>query len=115
MQEAYKAELASAYGIHFNSLLALNNMPIKRYADYLIRQGELHTYMQVRHHACPMSRQNMGLAGQLNGWPQQKDGCLVKLGLLAPSAQQTCTDGTCVSGTRVLRAIQQRLLLSTWG
>ena len=47
LQEAYKAELASAYGIHFNSLLALNNIPIKRYADYLIRQGELHSYMQV--------------------------------------------------------------------
>ena len=47
LQEAYKAELASAYGIHFHSLLALNNMPIKRYADYLIRQGELHNYMQV--------------------------------------------------------------------
>ena len=96
MQEAYKAELASAYGIHFNSLLALNNMPIKRYADYLIRQGELHNYMQVRHHACPMSRQNLGLAGQLNGWAQQKGGCLAKLRMLAPSEEQTRTDATCV-------------------
>jgi hypothetical protein len=36
-----------AYGIHFNSLLALNNMPIKRFADFLIRQGALAEYMQL--------------------------------------------------------------------
>ena len=48
LQDAYKAELASAYGIQFTSLLALNNMPIKRYADFLLRQGELQSYMEVR-------------------------------------------------------------------
>ena len=46
-QDAYKAELASAYSIEFNSLLALNNMPIKRFADYLLRRGQLQDYMQV--------------------------------------------------------------------
>ena len=44
---AYKQELKEAYGIVFNSLFGLNNMPIKRYADYLIRRGELQSYMEV--------------------------------------------------------------------
>jgi hypothetical protein len=46
-KEAYKAELADAYGISFNSLLCLNNMPIKRYVDYLQRKGQLADYRQL--------------------------------------------------------------------
>ena len=46
-QVAYKQELQEASGIVFNSLFGLNNMPIKRYADYLIRRGELQSYMEV--------------------------------------------------------------------
>ncbi|BDA44657.1 hypothetical protein COCOBI_06-1350 [Coccomyxa sp. Obi] len=47
LQEAYKAELAEAYGITFNGLLCLNNMPIKRYVDYLQRKGQLEDYMAL--------------------------------------------------------------------
>lgn len=47
LQDAYKQELQQAYGISFNSLLCLNNMPIKRYADHLVRHGQLQEYMQV--------------------------------------------------------------------
>ena len=47
MQAAYKQELSSSYGLTFNSLMCLNNMPIKRYVDYLQRQGQLEEYMQV--------------------------------------------------------------------
>ena len=36
-----------AYGITFNSLLCLNNMPIKRFADWLLRRGALAEYMQT--------------------------------------------------------------------
>lgn len=36
LEPAYRSELRGAYGIEFNSLLALNNMPIKRFADYLV-------------------------------------------------------------------------------
>ena len=52
MQAAYKQELSSSYGITFNSLLCLNNMPIKRYVDYLQRQGQLEEYMQVGWQKC---------------------------------------------------------------
>lgn len=47
LQEAYKAELADSYDITFNQLLCLNNMPIKRYVDYLQRRGQLADYMQL--------------------------------------------------------------------
>eukprot|EP00983_Pelagomonas_calceolata_P103062 1158876-Pelagomonas_calceolata.AAC.8 len=36
LEPAYRSELRGAYGIEFTSLLALNNMPIKRFADYLV-------------------------------------------------------------------------------
>ncbi len=50
-QGAYKQELSESHGITFNNLLCLNNMPIKRYVDYLQRRGQLKEYMQVLLHA----------------------------------------------------------------
>lgn len=47
LEPAYKTELKEAYDIQFNSLLCLNNMPIKRYWDYLERRGEVADYMQL--------------------------------------------------------------------
>ncbi len=38
LEDAYKQELKEAYGISFNHLLCLNNMPIKRWADELVRR-----------------------------------------------------------------------------
>ena len=40
-------ELKDAYGIVFSRLFALNNMPIKRYVDYLRRHRKLEQYMQL--------------------------------------------------------------------
>lgn len=47
LEPAYKQELADSYGIRFNSLLCLNNMPIKRWADHLAKEGRLEEYMQL--------------------------------------------------------------------
>lgn len=38
LEAAYRQELWEAHGIQFSSLLCLNNMPIKRWADELIRR-----------------------------------------------------------------------------
>jgi radical SAM/Cys-rich protein len=38
LEAAYRQELWEAHGIQFSSLLCLNNMPIKRWADELIRK-----------------------------------------------------------------------------
>merc|ERR1711937_196122 len=47
MGEAYKSELSKCYGITFNRLLCLNNMPVKRYSDYLNRKDQLEEYMNL--------------------------------------------------------------------
>eukprot|EP00803_Ostreobium_quekettii_P011393 evm.model.scf_1211.2 EVM.evm.TU.scf_1211.2 scf_1211:34247-37994(-) len=47
LEAAYKQELREGYDIEFNKLFCLNNMPIKRFADYLIRRGKLEEYMQL--------------------------------------------------------------------
>ncbi|CAG9466422.1 unnamed protein product [Pedinophyceae sp. YPF-701] len=45
LEGAYRTELREAFGVEFSSLLALNNMPIKRYYDWLERRGGLEEYM----------------------------------------------------------------------
>ncbi|GBG90140.1 hypothetical protein CBR_g50234 [Chara braunii] len=47
LQAAYKTELFEAYGITFNNLFTVTNMPIKRFADYLYRKGEMESYMNL--------------------------------------------------------------------
>ncbi|CAI5525368.1 unnamed protein product [Closterium sp. Naga37s-1] len=47
LEEAYKSELMSCYGISFNSLFTITNMPVKRFATFLHRQGQLEDYMQL--------------------------------------------------------------------
>ncbi|CAN0373852.1 unnamed protein product, partial [Phaeothamnion confervicola] len=45
LEAKYKEELFDAFGIEFNSLFTITNMPIKRFADFLHRRGELTEYM----------------------------------------------------------------------
>ncbi len=42
----YKEELLKTFGIRFNNLFAITNMPISRYLDYLLSTGNYHTYME---------------------------------------------------------------------
>ncbi len=43
----WKRELEARYGIVFNNLYTLTNMPISRFLDYLVEQGELAEYLQT--------------------------------------------------------------------
>jgi uncharacterized protein DUF3641 len=47
----FKRELMDRYGISFNQLFTITNMPIKRFLDYLRRSGNEERYMQswLRH------------------------------------------------------------------
>ncbi len=45
LERQYRAELGALFGIEFNSLLTLTNMPIKRFAHMLEREGKLASYM----------------------------------------------------------------------
>jgi radical SAM/Cys-rich protein len=47
LEEAYKEQLAARYGIVFNRLLALTNMPIKRFGSQLLSRNAFHDYMQL--------------------------------------------------------------------
>ena len=45
LESSYREELGGRYGIFFNSLLTITNMPIQRFADRLAREGALAAYM----------------------------------------------------------------------
>ena len=41
LESKYREELLKNFGVHFNHLFAMNNLPIKRFADFLHRRNEL--------------------------------------------------------------------------
>jgi radical SAM/Cys-rich protein len=47
LEQDYKNRLAEQYGIHFNHLLTLTNMPIKRFGSTLVSKGKFDTYMTL--------------------------------------------------------------------
>jgi radical SAM/Cys-rich protein len=47
LQAAYKRELKKNYGVIFNNLFSLANMPIKRYGGYLLATDKFTSYMQL--------------------------------------------------------------------
>ncbi len=46
LKKQYKKELSEKFGLCFNDLYTITNMPISRYLDYLIASGNYETYMQ---------------------------------------------------------------------
>jgi len=46
LQKDYKRELGEQLGISFNNLYTINNLPISRFLDYLLVQGQYETYME---------------------------------------------------------------------
>ena len=47
LEQDYKQRLLEDFGIEFNQLFTITNMPIKRYLHALERDGELDSYMQL--------------------------------------------------------------------
>lgn len=47
LEKMYKEKLMQDFGIVFNNLFTITNMPIKRFADFLVRRGELADYMKL--------------------------------------------------------------------
>ncbi len=45
LQRDYKRLLAENFGLHFNQLFALANMPIQRYGSWLLSKGRFESYM----------------------------------------------------------------------
>lgn len=51
LEADYKRELARAFGIVFNRLYTITNMPIARFASYLRRTGQLDAYLELLRNA----------------------------------------------------------------
>ena len=47
LEQDYKRELATRFGVVFDDLYTITNMPIRRYLEYLERTGELEAYMRL--------------------------------------------------------------------
>ncbi len=47
LEADYKRHLQEDFGIQFNRLFTITNMPIKRFADFLTRSGQRETYLQL--------------------------------------------------------------------
>ena len=47
LEASYKRELRIRYGIEFNRLFTITNMPIQRFGSTLISKGEFASYMQL--------------------------------------------------------------------
>lgn len=47
LEQDYKRELNNRYGIVFNNLFTLTNMPIKRFGSTLVSKGEFSSYMDL--------------------------------------------------------------------
>ncbi|KAJ1461140.1 hypothetical protein M885DRAFT_507790 [Pelagophyceae sp. CCMP2097] len=47
LEAKYRDELRAEFGVEFSQLFTITNMPIKRFADFLHRRGELEEYMKL--------------------------------------------------------------------
>ncbi len=70
LERDFKIKLESQYGIHFNNLFAITNLPISRYLDYLIASGNYEAYMHKLVSAFnPAAAQNVMCRNTLSiGW-----------------------------------------------
>ena len=47
LQQDYKKQLSERFGIQFNQLFTITNMPISRFGSMLLSKGEFHDYMNL--------------------------------------------------------------------
>lgn len=47
LESDYKTQLRQHFGVEFNRLFTMTNMPIKRFAEFLIRNGQMGEYMSL--------------------------------------------------------------------
>ncbi len=47
LEQDYKRHLGERYGVRFNRLLTITNMPIQRFGSSLLSKGEFHAYLEM--------------------------------------------------------------------
>jgi len=88
LESAYKEKLMEAFGIQFHQLYTITNMPIKRFAEQLLREGKVEEYMGVLvQNFNPTTVEGLMCRYQLSvGWDGQLYDCdfnqMLELGVL---------------------------------
>ncbi len=77
LEKEYKRELKNNYGIEFNNLYTITNMPISRFLDYLLSSGNYEEYMEKLIHSFnPAAAMNVMCKYTLSvGWDGQLYDC----------------------------------------
>lgn len=70
LEDDFKKELSTKYGISFNNLFSITNLPISRFLDYLLSSGNFERYMEKLIMAYnPVAAQNVMCRNTLSiGW-----------------------------------------------
>ena len=91
LEADYKRELKKRYDVEFNHLLAITNIPIKRYAKFLKKRGVLVEYMQMLESAFnPQAARRVMCKAMLSiGWDGQLFDCDFNQMLGMPVAGKT--------------------------
>src|SRR5262249_96472 len=93
MEREWKEGLAANHGVSFDALIALNNMPISRFLDWLQASGNLERYIGGLVNACsPATVEGLTCRNRLSGgWDGRMDGCgfnqMVELDARYPDGQ----------------------------
>ena len=77
LQADYQQELFGRYGIVFNKLFTVTNMPVHRFRDALLKQGRLDEYLQLlRNNFAPDNLEQLMCRQMINvGWQGQLYDC----------------------------------------
>jgi len=77
LQSKYKSELKEHFGIEFNELFTITNMPIKRFAESLQREGKTAEYMGLLvNHFNPGTVEGLMCRSEVSiGWDGQLYDC----------------------------------------
>ena len=70
LESHYKSEMQRRFGIRFDRLFAITNMPVSRYLEHLVNQGQLESYLEkLRAAFNPASLQGLMCRNTLSvGW-----------------------------------------------
>src|SRR6185312_16230707 len=99
LEAEWKRQLKRRYGIEFNRLYTITNMPISRFLDFLIRSGNLESYMEKLVNAFnPSTVDGLMCRSTLSvGWDGQLYDCdfnqMLELGL-GPQLPKTIFEAT---------------------
>ncbi len=93
LEDRYRSELDQQWGIRFDSLIALANMPIKRFAHALTRDGEYENYMSLLANSFnPATLPGLMCRSTLSvGWDGQLYDCDFNQALELPLSRETRT------------------------